>query len=112
MWRIACNKKRSGFSGVFSTEKQYRDRLREGNEGIRFLWLTGDYDLVLHRMQQRAGHFMPESLLKSQFATLEAPGSDEPDVIPIDISSSIADVVEHCIAALSLENHVSAILSE
>ncbi|PVF10386.1 gluconate kinase, partial [Yersinia pestis] len=74
-------------------KKQYRDRLREGNEGIRFLWLTGDYDLVLHRMQQRAGHFMPESLLKSQFATLEAPGSDEPDVIPIDISSSIADVV-------------------
>ncbi|VEG87002.1 gluconokinase [Yersinia pseudotuberculosis] len=101
-----------GFLVCSALKKQYRDHLREGNEGIRFLWLTGDYDLVLHRMQQRAGHFMPESLLKSQFATLEAPGSDEPDVIPIDISSSIADVVEHCIAALSLENHVSAILSE
>lgn len=33
----SLQQKRSGFSGVFSTEKQYRDRLREGNEGIRFL---------------------------------------------------------------------------
>lgn len=92
---------------LFSAEKQYRDRLREGNQGVRFLWLTGDYDLVLRRMQQRAGHFMPESLLKSQFATLEVPDAREPDIIPIDISPDIAGVVKHCITALEQENNVS-----
>ena len=50
---------------------------------------------------------MPESLLKSQFATLEAPDSREPDIIPIDISPDIAGVVKHCIAALAQENNVS-----
>lgn len=92
-----------GFLVCSALKKQYRDRLREGNQSIRFLWLTGDYDLVLSRMQQRAGHFMPESLLKSQFATLETPDAQEPDIIPIDISPDIAGVVEHCIAALEQE---------
>ncbi|CND94933.1 gluconokinase [Yersinia kristensenii] len=92
-----------GFLVCSALKKQYRDRLREGNQSIRFLWLTGDYDLVLSRMQQRAGHFMPESLLKSQFATLETPDAREPDIIPIDISPDIAGVVEHCIAALEQE---------
>lgn len=96
-----------GFLVCSALKKQYRDRLREGNQGIRFLWLTGDYDLVLHRMQQRAGHFMPESLLKSQFTTLEAPGASEPDVIQIDISPDVAGVVELCIAALEDEKSVS-----
>lgn len=50
---------------------------------------------------------MPESLLKSQFATLEAPDTNEPDVIEIDISPDVVSVVEHCIAALAQEDNLS-----
>ena len=93
-------KNETGFLVCSALKKQYRDRLRQGNDGIRFLWLNGDYALVLQRMQQRAGHFMPETLLKSQFATLEEPGSQESDVTAIDISSDLAGVVERCVTAL------------
>ena len=40
-------------------------------------YLKGDYDLILHRLQGRHGHFMPATLLKSQFDTLEQPTPDE-----------------------------------
>ena len=53
-----------------SLKKQYRDFLRKGSPNVHFLWLDGDYDIILERMQRRAGHFMPVGLLKSQFEAL------------------------------------------
>lgn len=86
-----------------SLKKRYCNRLRKDNHGITFLWLTGDYALVLARMQQRKGHFMPESLLKSQFMALETPQADEADVVAVDIASPVDSVVQLCINALTLE---------
>lgn len=94
-------KNETGFLVCSSLKRRYRDRLRRDNDGITFLWLTGDYDLVLSRMQQRVGHFMPESLLKSQFMALETPGEDETDVIAIDIAQPIDRVVASCLSALA-----------
>ncbi|MFE8049010.1 gluconokinase [Brenneria goodwinii] len=96
-------KHETGFLVCSALKKRYRDRLREGNDNMTFLWLNGDYDLVLQRMKQRAGHFMPESLLTSQFATLEPPDKQETDVIPIDIDASFDGVVDRCVDALSWE---------
>lgn len=81
-------------------KKKYRDQIRDGNSNIKFLFLHGSYDVILERMRQRKGHYMKESMLKSQFETLEVPGADEPDVIPIDINASFDEVVERCIQAL------------
>lgn len=81
-------------------KKKYRDQIRDGNSNVRFLFLHGSYDVILERMRQRKGHYMKESMLKSQFETLEVPGADEPDVIPIDINASFDEVVERCIQAL------------
>ncbi|OOF38130.1 gluconate kinase [Rodentibacter mrazii] len=81
-------------------KKTYRDLIREGNEGVKFLFLEGSFDLVLERMKQRKGHYMKTEMLKSQFDTLEVPGEDEPDVIHIDIDGSFEDVVQRCINAL------------
>jgi gluconokinase len=64
-------------------KRAYRDVLRR--EGVRFVHLTGERDLLAQRMQDRSGHFMPPSLLDSQLATLEAPGVDEA-AITIDIA--------------------------
>jgi len=63
--------------------RAYREVLRR--EGVRFVHLTGERDLLAQRMQDRSGHFMPPSLLDSQLATLEAPGADEV-AITIDIA--------------------------
>ena len=57
-------KNESGVLVCSALKKRYRDRLREGNAKLRFLWLTGDYDCILQRMRQRKGHFMPEALLR------------------------------------------------
>ena len=81
-------------------KKKYRDQIRDGNNNVKFLFLHGSYDVILERMRQRKGHYMKESMLKSQFETLEVPGADEPDVIPIDINAPFGEVVERCIQAL------------
>lgn len=81
-------------------KKKYRDQIRDGNSNVKFLFLHGSYDVILERMRQRKGHYMKESMLKSQFETLEVPGADEPDVIPIDINTSFDEVVERCIQTL------------
>jgi carbohydrate kinase (thermoresistant glucokinase family) len=52
---------------------------------VRLVYLKGDFDLIAGRLAGRKGHFMPPSLLKSQFEALEEPGSEEQAVIvPID----------------------------
>ncbi len=59
----------------------YRERLRAGvGGGLRFVYLKADRDLMRARVAGRHGHYMPASLVDSQFATLEPPDG-EPDVI-------------------------------
>lgn len=93
-------KNESGVLVCSALKKRYRDRLREGSRNLRFLWLTGDYTCILHRMQQRKGHFMPEALLQSQFAALEIPDDSEPDIITVDIAPDVSLIVEQSLALL------------
>jgi gluconokinase len=95
------HKNETGIIVCSALKRRYRDALRNGNEGMIFIYLKGSYDTILQRMQARAGHFMPTALLQSQFDALEEPGSDEADVIAINIDHSIDGVVERCIAALN-----------
>lgn len=81
-------------------KKQYRDLIREGNDSVKFLFLHGDFELVLQRMRQRKGHFMKEEMLKSQFDTLEVPKAEETDVLAVNIDGSFEEVVERCVEAL------------
>jgi gluconokinase len=39
----------------------------------RFVHLRGDFALIKRRLEERTGHFMKETLLRSQFADLEEP---------------------------------------
>jgi carbohydrate kinase (thermoresistant glucokinase family) len=74
-------------------KRAYRDQLRAIVPGVQFLFLHGAFDAITARMNQREGHYMPSSLLETQFQTLEAPGSDEPDVLPISLMLSVEQVV-------------------
>jgi gluconokinase len=61
----------------------YRDRLRARvGPALRFLFLAGDKTLMRERVSRRKGHYMPASLVDSQFAALEDP-SGESDVVTL-----------------------------
>ncbi|GAB1513856.1 gluconokinase [Actinophytocola sp. KF-1] len=71
-------------------KRAYRDTLREAAPDITFLHLHGDKDTVRKRVAARTGHFMPESLVDSQYADLEPLGADERGVVvdfalPVDV---------------------------
>ncbi|MFL6127134.1 gluconokinase [Actinophytocola sp.] len=71
-------------------KRAYRDTLREAAPDITFLHLDGDMDTVRQRVAGRVGHFMPTSLVQSQFDALEPLGEDERGVVidlalPVDV---------------------------
>ena len=64
--------------GCSALKKKYRDMIRaEVPEPVHFLHLDAPKDVLARRVAGRAGHFMPTSLLDSQFATLERLDKDE-----------------------------------
>lgn len=74
-------------------KRAYRDRLRAAaGEGLSFVYLEGSRALLLARMKARTGHFMPASLLDSQFATLEDP-TGEPGVVTVGIEAPLDIIV-------------------
>ena len=89
-------KNETGFIVCSSLKKRYRDFLRKGSPNVHFLWLDSNYDIILERMQNRSGHFMPVDLLKSQFNALECPKADETDITRIDVNHDIDNVTEQC----------------
>jgi len=81
-------------------KRSYRDLLRDEAGDVRFIFLKGARALIAERLATRSGHFMPPSLLDSQFAALEEPGSDE-HVWECDVSESQADLVAALVARAS-----------
>lgn len=81
--------------------RAYRERLAAGHDDVRFVFLAGDYATIEARMASRTGHYMPASLLASQFATLEPPAADEP-VITLSAAAPVAQLVDEALAALKL----------
>jgi len=74
----------------------YRERLARGQDDVRFAYLEGSFDTIAGRSAGRSGHYMPLSLLESQFRTLEAPAADEHAIV---ISSELrADEIVEAIA--------------
>lgn len=79
--------------GCSALKQAYRDRICAGAGGpVRFVHLAGSRDLIASRMAARAGHYMPLSLLDSQFAALEAPGPG--DALTVDIAAPMVDLVQ------------------
>jgi gluconokinase len=95
--------RRSGASGVITCsalKRAYRDDLREGRPEVRFVFLRGDPAQLAARVSQRRGHFMPPSLLASQFADLEPPSQNE-SVFVVDIDLPLATQLEVVLEALA-----------
>lgn len=52
---------------------KYRELLQGGDVRVQFVHLTGPREIIEGRLKNRVGHFMPPTLLDSQFAILEPP---------------------------------------
>ncbi|WP_404291144.1 gluconokinase [Glutamicibacter arilaitensis] len=84
-------------------KRAYRDLIRSHEPGTVFVHLTGGKDLIGERMAARKHEFMPSSLLTSQLATLEEPGSDE-HVLLGDIARSPEQIVNDLLEQLQLQH--------
>ncbi len=82
-----------GLVGCSALKKAYRDFITNNvGEPVQFIYLNGSKELIAKRMGARTGHFMPTSLLDSQFEALEVPDETE-NSISIDISGTEQDVI-------------------
>ena len=80
-------------------KRAYRSILVHGRNDVRIIYLEGSRELIGKRLNMRKGHFMPPTLLESQFNTLEPPDKSE-DPIVVDIAPSVEAIVDHIVAEL------------
>jgi gluconokinase len=86
-----------GVMSCSALKRKYRDQLRRHCAGVEFLHLSGTPEVIGKRQASRPGHFMPASLLQSQFATLEPLDPDEHG-IAIDVDQNIDSIVDNYVA--------------
>ena len=76
---------------------RYREAIGAELPHVDWIFLDGSFEVIAKRMRARANHYMPESLLRSQFEALERPE----DAICISIELSAAEQVEAALSALA-----------
>lgn len=81
-------------------KRSYRQRLAGGHGDVRFVYLQGPFEMVAARLAGRTGHYMPLSLLQSQYDALEEPGVEENPVV-LSIESPVDALVEEIAARVS-----------
>src|ERR1700751_5689424 len=70
-----------GIVACSALKRGYRDILIGDRPDVRLIFLKGERDLIARRIAARADHFMPSTLLDSQFAALEEPQAGERPII-------------------------------
>ena len=85
-------------------KRSYREALLAGvrTNAVGFVYLEVPVSELRNRMHEREGHYMPESLLGSQLATLEPPSSEE--ATTVDASGTVDQTVDAVKRALSFGN--------
>ncbi|MEU4408560.1 gluconokinase [Streptosporangium sp. NPDC023963] len=86
-----------GVVGCSALKRGYRDILREAAPTVTFVHLHGDMDAVRRRVAGRPGHFMPASLVESQFKTLEPLEPDERGIV-LDFAMPVDELVDAYLA--------------
>ena len=86
-----------GVMSCSALKRKYRDQLRRHCPDVEFVHLSGTPEVIGKRQASRPGHFMPASLLASQFSTLVPLAADERGVA-IDVDQNIDSIVENYVA--------------
>lgn len=93
-------KRQPGIITCSALKRSYRKIIIGNRPEVRLVYLRGSQDLIAARLAGRHGHFMPASLLQSQFDTLEEPGPEE-DPLIVDIAPPTGQIAEKIIELLS-----------
>ena len=91
-----------GVSGVVTCsalKRTYRDIVVGTRPDVALVYPKGSKALIAGRMAKRHGHFMPPSLLDSQFATLEEPSPDE-NAITVSIDRTPDEIEDEIVRRL------------
>jgi carbohydrate kinase (thermoresistant glucokinase family) len=100
--------RRAGGHGIVACsalKRRYRDVLVGDALDVRLAYLKGGKTLIARRIAARCGHFMPASLLHSQFSALEEPGPEE-DPITVSIEPPPHEIVARILEVLRLSGGV------
>ena len=97
-----CEAGERGIVSCSALKRAYRSRIIGPRSSVRLVYLKGDIEVIGQRLRARKGHFMPASLLESQFAVLEEPRADE-RALAVSIAMSPRRVVDTIIERLGLE---------
>ena len=94
---LACSALKESYRATLTAE--------EPQNAFRYVYLTGPPELIDKRLKARTGHYMPESLLPSQLATLEPPR----DAIEISIDQTVPAMVQQILSELSREGYAGGV---
>lgn len=91
-----------GVMSCSALKRTYRDQLREHRPDVEFLHLAGTPEVIGRRQASRPGHFMPASLLASQFETLEPLEADE-NGVDVNVDQNIDSIVNEYVTLTQRE---------
>jgi carbohydrate kinase (thermoresistant glucokinase family) len=74
-------------------KEMYRNILSSHSKNVDWIFLSGSFETILERIQQRKGHYMKSDLLQSQFDTLEIPSYG----LHIDIENDVESLINELI---------------
>jgi len=94
---LAERRNEGGVMSCSALKRKYRDQLRSHCAETEFVHLSGSPEVIAARQASRPGHFMPASLMASQFATLEPLHPDERGVT-LDVDHDIDSIVASYLA--------------
>lgn len=80
-------------------KRAYRSVIVGDRPDVRLVYLSGSRETISARLATRSGHFMPASLLASQFATLEEPLADERPIV-VTVDGPVEEIVNGILAGL------------
>ncbi|HMG78318.1 MAG TPA: gluconokinase [Xanthobacteraceae bacterium] len=98
------NTRKAGNHGIVACsalKRAYRDILVGERRDVRLVFLKGDRELIGRRIAARDDHFMPATLLDSQFAALEEPAADERPIV-VSIAPHPREIVDDIVNALGI----------
>lgn len=98
---LLTDRERAGADVVLSCsalKRDYRRRLTDGLDDVQFVHLDVPPEVVAARVADREGHFMPVSLVTSQFEALEAP--DESEALILDATRPASELTAEILQRL------------
>ncbi|MGB5699627.1 gluconokinase [Muriicola sp.] len=91
-----AHRNKGGVIACSALKESYRDILEKGVAPKPvWVYLEGSYEYILRRLTQRREHFMPSTLLRSQFDILEPPKNAIRVSVELEPSQIIKDILKN-----------------